>query len=141
MEIEAVVEAPATAARVYEEIRSLDGYPQWIGIVHAVQREAEGVWLVELRGKVGPFARSKRLRMVRVLDDAPRRAVFDRQEVDGRRHANWRLTASVEDMSGGSRLTMHLHYGGALFGGGVLEKVLGDQIVASKEKLLNRLGA
>lgn len=141
MEIEAVVEAPATAARVYEEIRSLDGYPQWISIVHGVQREAEGVWQVELRGKVGPFARSKRLRMVRVNDDAPRRAVFERQEVDGRRHANWTLTASVEDLGGVSRLTMHLHYGGALFGGGVLEKVLGDQIVASKEKLLDRLGA
>jgi uncharacterized protein YndB with AHSA1/START domain len=141
MEIEAVVEAPTPVARVYDEIRSLDGYPQWIGIVHAVQREAEGVWQVELRGKVGPFARSKRLRMVRVVDDAPCRAVFERQETDGRRHAAWKLTASVEEVGGVSRLTMHLHYGGALFGGGVLEKVLGDQIAASKEKLLVRLGA
>lgn len=141
MEIEAVVEAPAPAVRVYEEIRSLDGYPHWIGIVHAVYRETDSVWQVELRGKVGPFARSKRLRMVRVTDDAPSCAVFERQEVDGRRHASWKLTATVVDLGGASRLTMHLHYGGALFGGGVLEKVLGDQIVASKEKLLNRLGA
>lgn len=141
MEIEAVVEAPVKAARVYEEVRSLDGYPLWIGIVHTVQAESDGVWQVELRGKVGPFARSKRLRMVRVTDEAPRRAVFERQEVDGRRHANWTLTALVEELGGASRLTMQLHYGGALFGGGVLEKVLGDQINASKEKLLDRLGA
>lgn len=141
MDIEAVVEAPVAASRVYEEIRSLDGYQEWIGIVHAVQREADGVWQVELRGKVGPFARSKRLRMVRVADEAPRRAVFERQEVDGRRHAKWVLMASIDDHGASSRLTMHLHYGGALFGGGVLEKVLGDQIAASKEKLLVRLGA
>ena len=141
MDVEAVVEAPVVASRMYDEVRSLDGYPEWIGIVHAARRESDGVWQVELRGKVGPFARSKRLRMVRVKDDAPSRVVFERQELDGRRHAMWRLTASVEDLGGASRLTMQMHYGGALFGGGVLEKVLGDQIAASKEKLLVRLGA
>ncbi len=141
MDVEAVVEAPVVASRMYDEVRSLDGYPEWIGIVHAARRESDGVWQVELRGKVGPFARSKRLRMVRVKDDAPSRVVFERQELDGRRHAMWRLTAAVEDLGGASRLTMQMHYGGALFGGGVLEKVLGDQIAASKEKLLVRLGA
>lgn len=141
MEIEAVLEAPVSADRVHAEVRDLSGYPQWIGIVHEVQAESSDTWLVELRGKVGPFARSKRLRMVRVVDDAPRRAVFERREVDGRRHSPWTLTATIEDSTGGSTLTMHLHYGGALFGGGVLEKILGDQIVASREKLLDRLGA
>jgi hypothetical protein len=141
MDIEAVVETPVPAARVYAEVRSLDGYPTWIGIVHEVERENDGVWRVELRGKVGPFARSKRLRMVRVTDDAPRTAVFERQEVDGRRHAAWRLTAIVHEVDGRSTLTMQLHYGGSLFGGGMLEKVLGEQIVASREKLLERLGA
>jgi hypothetical protein len=141
MDVEAVVEAPVMASRMYDEVRSLDGYPEWIGIVHAARPESDGVWQVELRGKVGPFARSKRLRMVRVKDDAPSRVVFERQELDGRRHAMWRLTAAVEDLDGASRLTMQMHYGGALFGGGVLEKVLGDQIAASKEKLLARLGA
>ena len=141
MDVEAVVEAPVMASRMYDEVRSLDGYPEWIGIVHAARPESDGVWQVELRGNVGPFARSKRLRMVRVKDDAPSRVVFERQELDGRRHAMWRLTAAVEDLDGASRLTMQMHYGGALFGGGVLEKVLGDQIAASKEKLLARLGA
>jgi hypothetical protein len=141
MDIEAVVRAPVSPARVYAEVRSLDGYPSWIGIVHAVEREADGVWAVELRGKVGPFARSKRLRMVRVIDDAPHTAVFERQEVDGRRHATWRLTATVREAGDGCELTMQMHYGGSLFGGGVLEKVLGEQIAASREKLLVRLGA
>ena len=141
MEIEAVVEAPVSVVRVYAEVRSLDGYPAWIGIVHAVEREADGVWSVELRGKVGPFARSKRLRMVRVVDDAPYMAVFERQEVDGRRHATWKLTATVSESGDGCTLTMQMHYGGSLFSGGVLEKVLGEQIAASREKLLQRLGA
>ena len=141
MDIEAVVEAPVPAARVYAEVRTLDGYPTWIGIVHAVERETDGVWNVELRGKVGPFARSKRLRMVRVEDDAPLKAVFERQESDGRRHATWRLTATVSESSSGCTLTMHMFYGGSLFGGGVLERVLGEQIDASREKLLERLGA
>jgi hypothetical protein len=141
MEIEAVVEAPVDADRMYDEVRSLDGYPEWIGIVHEVRREADGVWQVELRGKVGPFARSKRLRMVRVLDESPRHVVFERQEVDGRRHAKWILSATVAEVGQVSRLAMRLHYGGVLFAGGVLEKVLGEQIVASREKLLQRLGA
>lgn len=141
MDVEAIVEAPIPVARVYAEVRSLDGYPEWIGIVHAVEREADDVWSVELRGKVGPFARSKRLRMVRVSDDAPHTAVFERQEVDGRRHATWRLTATVQEAGDGSTLTMQMHYGGSLFGGGVLEKMLGEQIAASREKLLARLGA
>jgi hypothetical protein len=36
----------------------------------------------------------------------------------------------------GSRLDMHLHYGGALWTGGVMERVLGEQIVAGRERLL-----
>jgi hypothetical protein len=36
---------------------------------------------------------------------------------------------------------MHLHYGGSLFTGGVLEKMLADQIVRGRERLLARLGA
>ena len=36
----------------------------------------------------------------------------------------------------GSRLEMRLHYGGALWTGGVMEKVLAEQIVAGRERLL-----
>jgi len=40
----------------------------------------------------------------------------------------------------GSRLEMVLHYGGALWTGGVMEKVLADQIVAGRERLLELVG-
>jgi hypothetical protein len=34
-----------------------------------------------------------------------------------------------------STLTMHLHYGGSLWTGGVLERVLADQITSGRERL------
>ena len=34
---------------------------------------------------------------------------------------------------------MHLHYGGALWAGGLMERVLADQIVAGREQLLRLL--
>jgi hypothetical protein len=50
------------------------------------------------------------------------------------------LDARVEAHGEGSRLTMHLHYGGGLFGP-VLEKVLRDEIERSRPRLLRALDA
>jgi hypothetical protein len=97
--------------------------------------------MVELRGKVGPFARSKRLRMVQSTCESPNIVVFERRETDGRKHSPWVLTAQVETTSVGSNLTVNLHYGGTLFTGGVLERLLADQIVQGRERLLAVLQA
>jgi hypothetical protein len=103
--------------------------------------DGEGAWIVDLRGRLGPFARSKRLRMARTIHDAPSRVVFERNERDGRSHSPWVLTASIEPTGvDASRLTMHLHYGGGLWGP-VLERLLGDEISRSKPKLLALLRA
>jgi uncharacterized protein YndB with AHSA1/START domain len=141
MDIVATLEAPVSPARLYDEVRTLDGYASWIDIVHKVEPTGDGSWNVELRGKVGPFARSKRLRMERTVDEPASRVVFERREQDGRIHAAWVLTATLAETSAGSSLTMHLHYGGTLFTGGVLEKMLADQISRGRERLLARLGA
>lgn len=125
----------APPAAVFAHVDRLDAYPAWLPLVHAAEPTDaapgdEGpAWAVELRAKVGPFARSKRLRMVRIEHADDRRVVFARREVDGREHAMWRLAADLRDANDGrTELTMHLSYGGSLWTGGVLGRVLDDQV-------------
>ena len=93
-------------------------------------------WAVELRARLGPLARSKRLRMERTVHDTERHvAVFERVERDGRHHSPWVLRAEVVGDGEGSALHMHLHYGGALWTGGLMERALTDQITAGRERL------
>jgi hypothetical protein len=95
------------------------------------------VWRVDLRARLGPLARSKRLRMERTEHDADAHRVrFERRELDDRRHAPWILSATVLPAGEGSTLTMHLHYGGKLWTGGVLERVLNEQIQQGRTRLL-----
>ncbi|TSA55158.1 MAG: hypothetical protein D4R44_00240 [Actinobacteria bacterium] len=77
--------------------------------------------------------------MVRCVCESPNTVIFERRETDGRKHSPWVLTAQVEASSVGSSLTVHLHYGGTLFTGGVLERLLADQIVQGQERLLQVL--
>jgi hypothetical protein len=141
MDVTATVDAPVGVEKLFAVVADLTSYPHWLGIVHQVTVQATGsgepsAWLVELRGKVGPFARSKRLRMVQSVSESPSIVVFERRETDGRKHSPWVLTAQVGATSGGSNLTVNLHYGGTLFTGGVLERLLADQIVQGRERLL-----
>ena len=121
-------------------VEDLGRYPEWLDIVPRAVAETgsgdEPEWTVDLRGRLGPFARSKRLRMARTTHDAPTRVVFERRELDGRDHSPWVLSAEVTtDGDAGSRLTMHLHYGGGLWGP-VLERLLRDEIESSKARLI-----
>lgn len=125
--------------RLWSVVSDLATYPRWVGIVHRADPAVDGSWDVELRGRVGPFARSKRLRMERTTSEEPGLVVFERRELDGRRHAAWRLQAQVAAQGSGSLLTMTLHYGGSMFGAGVLERLLGEQIESSRQRLLDVL--
>lgn len=138
MDVVATLEAPHEPARVWAVVSDLATYPSWLEIVPRAVAADDGSWSVDLRGRLGPFARSKRLRMVRRVSDPPSDVVFEREELDGREHSPWVLRASVApagDGGGGSVLTMRLHYGGSLFGP-VLERLLGDTIERSRPKLL-----
>lgn len=138
MDVHAELIAPCGPDELYGWVEDLGGYPRWLEIVTRAEPvdEDDGrlAWAVDLRGRLGPLARSKRLRMVRTVHDG-RVARFERVELDGRAHSPWILDASVEDHPDGSRLAMRLHYGGALFGP-VLERVLRDEIARSKDRLL-----
>ena len=141
MDVHASLEAPCDPDRLFAFVDDLSRYPSWVDLVHRAEPVATDEWQVELRARIGPLARSKRLRMRRTtLDPARRVAVFERHEVDGRKHSPWVLRAEVSgdggDGGGQASLRMHLHYGGALWTGGVLERTLADQITNGRERLL-----
>ena len=138
MDVIASLEAPCPAERLFELIDDLSTYPQWNGLVHSATAEPgdEPVWDVELRARLGPLARSKRLRMVRTVRDAETfTATFERDQADGRNHSPWVLDARIVERDGLSTLTMRLHYGGSLWTAGALERVLAEQITSGRERL------
>ncbi len=139
MQIERDTVLPGPPERAYAHVDDLAAYPPWMDLVHDVGEGAASdgrrTWDVELQAQVGPFARSKRLRMVRVVHEPPHRVVFERVETDGRRHSSWILAATLVphspdhgDVGERTRLTMTLTYGGNLWTGAVLQHVLDDHI-------------
>ncbi len=135
----------ATPARLFEHISSLDRYPPWMRLVHRIEAlppdEGRAAWWVELRARVGPFARSKKLRMVRTLYEPEVRVRFERIQPDDREHAEWILDATVRDVTAvappsdladggpsGSVLTMRLGYTGHLWSAVVLGRILDDEV-------------
>jgi hypothetical protein len=153
MHLSAALTTSATAADVLKHVASLDAYSQWMPLVHSAVRETEATppaWNVELRAKVGPLARSKRLRMVRTVYEIGEssRIVFERAETDGRRHANWRLEVTVGPRDGSSlhaevgetQLVMNLSYDGRFFVS-VVESILRQNIEVGKRRLGERLAA
>lgn len=146
MDLETELRAPVTAVEVFAWVDDLASYPRWMPLVHSASAlpsasGLEAAWQVELRGRIGPLARSKRLRMVRTAHEPDRRVRFERRELDGRSHSPWVLDAVVAEEAGGAVLTIHLHYGGALWTGGLLERALSDDIERARERLLALLSA
>jgi hypothetical protein len=152
MKIERTVVLKAAPQDVFDFVDDLGRYPEWMDLVHGVIEACEvsqvsevsevsgesgesgsgetgPSWDVELRAQVGPLARSKRLRMTRTVHEPTRRVVFERSEVDGRRHSPWVLESVLTAQgSGETELTMTLTYGGNLWTGAVLERVLDDHV-------------
>lgn len=139
MHVTAVLEAPCTTEAMWAWVAALEHYPSWLSIVpRAVPQDDDdgrGAWQVDLRARVGPLARSKRLRMVRTEVVAGERVVFERVEGDGRPHGRWVMAAEVAPCAIGCRLTMDLRYDGR-FGGAVIERLLADEIERSRPRLL-----
>ncbi len=133
----------APIERIAEIIGDLGTYPSWLDLVTAATPdEAQSPddhpsWLVTIRAKVGPFARSKKLRMVRTSVDRSEAGAtfrFERREIDGRNHSGWTLEASVATNGDrglavdlGSTVIMDLRYDGGLWTA-PLEPILGSII-------------
>lgn len=158
MDVRADLTAACSTSDLLPFVHDLAKYPAWMRLAHRVESLPDDprgpAWSVELRAQVGPLARSKRLRMVRVSDDGAGHLVFERHESDGRRHSPWVLTVTLTDdatrdatrdstqdaashaSSPSSHLVMHLHYGGKLWTGGVLERILSDEIERGRDRLV-----
>ena len=147
MRIERSVQLGATPEAAFSMVDDLGRYPEWMDLVHDVVEAppapgGERVWDVELRAQVGPLARSKRLRMVRTVHDPTRRVVFERREVDGRQHSPWILESTLDARGADTvELTMLLTYGGNLWTGAVLERVLDDHVERGAAALAERVDA
>lgn len=143
VEIVRSLTADVAPSDLFEHVDDLADYPAWMPLIHEVERldpleQGEPpAWSVELRAQVGPFARSKRLRMERTAVEPDRVAVFERREADGREHSEWILRADVTaDADGRTTLTMTMSYGGSLWAGPILERVLDDQVRRGSDRLL-----
>lgn len=141
MDVSAELDAPVPPSVLFAAVDELGCYPAWLDIVTRAQPVDAGpgdrgpAWSVDLRARLGPLARSKRLRMVRTVHEANALVRFERHELDGRRHSPWILTAEVGETPGGSHLTMALHYGGNLLVP-VVECLLADAVARSTPRLL-----
>lgn len=120
VDLDATAELDVDRARVFAAIEDLATYPHWLTIVGAAapaaahEDDVGPAWTVELVGRIGPFAKTKRVRMVRTGHDPGQGTVrFERVEHDGRSHNVWILTGDATVVSnGGTALHVHLHYGG-----------------------------
>ncbi len=143
MRIERSATLVAAADAAFAMVDDLGRYPEWMDLVHEVGEvpsDGQRTWEVELQARVGPFARSKRLRMVRTVHEPARRVVFERREIDGRSHSPWVLDSTLEPLDDDRvRLTMVLVYGGNLWTGAVLERVLDDHVERGAEALAAQL--
>jgi uncharacterized protein YndB with AHSA1/START domain len=135
MDLDASLDAPCPPTELFAWVEDLTRYPQWMSIVTRAEPDVSGGWVVDLRGRFGPLARSKRLRMIRTTLEPDHLVVFERSESDGRVHSPWILRAAVEPRPAGSRLEMRLHYGGGLWAS-MLERMLRDEIEQSRARLL-----
>ncbi len=124
----------------------LNTYSNWMTLIEKCESAVPApsdvgpAWWVTLRAKVGPFARSKRLRMVRTQTDAPDHVRFERAETDGKSHSDWIMEAHLEPSDEGSRVTFELSYSGGLWSG-PLDAVLGSQVDDSVPRLREYVSA
>jgi hypothetical protein len=119
LDARAAIDADPDAA--FAALADLTTYPRWLTIVATAMPVRDETWDIELAARIGPFTRTKRLRMVRTGHDATRRTVrFERREDDGPTDNEWILTAEATTTTATATRTavrVQLHYGGTLFPG------------------------
>ena len=132
----------AAPAAVLAEVADLPDYPSWHGMVHKVEPDGDG-WMVDVGGKIGPFTKSKRVRLVRAAEDteAPGEVRFVRAELDGKDHGQWELAASVDPPTGEGpcMLRFRLLYDGSSPLASMLEPLLKAEVHRSADRLRVRL--
>lgn len=145
MHLEAVTGVPASPGRAWADLADLAGYPQWLSIVLAADRaephpdDPGPAWDVDLGAHIGPFTRSKRVRMARTVADPPRRVRFERLEHDGGNHSAWVLDVTVAASGKGSEVAVTLDHSGLDVP--FLEPLLREEARRAGRRLATRLSA
>lgn len=148
MDLDATADLAHDAATVLAALADLGSYPHWLTIVGAATPAAphpddggRPAWHIELVGRVGPFTRTKRVRMLRTELDAVAGSVrFERVEHDGREHNEWILTGEAGGEPGGrTAVRVHLHYGGGRTLPGA-DRLLRQETRRAGERLAAHLG-
>jgi len=135
MKYSSTVDVPSTMSAVRPFVDDLASYPAWMTMVHNVSVLTDDAWSVELRAKVGVFARSKALRMRRTMNEE-NIILFERDEDDGRQHSPWVMRVTLAPSELGTNVTIDLSYGGTLWTAGILDRVLASQVDAGKAGLV-----
>jgi hypothetical protein len=146
MDLRAAVDLSCSAEIAQADLRVLDHYPEWLGIVTQVQaapaepRDPGPAWVVELGGGVGPVRLRKRVRMVRTTD-TPAAVRFERRDDDGEEHHAWVLEITIQapGPQNPTHVDLHLHYGGTL--PPLVDRLLGVEVGRAGPRLRRRLAA
>jgi len=139
-----VILVDANPKLVGEVLSDLSTHVEWNDVVAEAIPAATGslsgqaAWITTLRANVGPFARSKKLRMARTQNqidpNGVRHIMFERREVDGREHADWTMRVAVAPEGEGTVVHLSLEYTGGLWVG-ALDPVLRAAIDRATSKL------
>ena len=130
----------ASSSEVRNVLEDLTTYPHWNDLVKSVEPDGTTAWLATIEARVGPFARSKRLRMVREETTDPDILGFVRDEPQRESFAQWRMRAVVQEVEGDGEAEEHslvqleLHYDGDLWTS-PLEGILSSAIDRAVQRL------
>ena len=134
IEIQATQRLTSSSADVIREVSDLSSYGEWVTLIESATPLSDDTWTLVLAADVGPFRRSKRLRMQRTSPPGSASVTFERNEIDGRQHASWKMIVEVTESGAGSEVSVQLHYSGRMRLG-PLERLVTDEIAASAQRL------
>ena len=130
------VDLDGSPEQIFATLADLANYQNWLGFIDTVDTDGgDTFWIVTLRAQVGPFARLKKLRMVRVEEDFPELIRFSRKETDSKDHSDWDLHVTInEKESVGCSVQMVVSYSGG-FWSVPLQAVFTSHVETAKVRL------
>ena len=130
------VDLDGSPEQIFAALADLANYQNWLGFIDTVDIDGgDASWIVTLRAQVGPFARLKKLRMVRVEELVPESIRFSRREIDSKDHSDWDLYVTINEKEGvGCSVQMVVSYSGR-FWSVPLQAVFTSHVEAAKVRL------
>ena len=130
------VDLDGSPEQIFAALADLANYQNWLGFIDTVDTDGgDASWIVTLRAQVGPFARLKKLRMVRVEELVPESIRFSRREIDSKDHSDWDLYVTINENEGvGCSVQMVVSYSGR-FWSVPLQAVFTSHVETAKVRL------